>query len=342
MTQLVTTLQAALDGGGNAAKRLLQNDFNVDCLRPCVDISETDPSQINVNATLRRDEWKQFDDKVMQIARERLNVTQYLISKGLVYNLPNALGVMSLEWEQMKGDLVDAEVTMSGLSEATKDRLEWGTDSLPVPLFHKEFFYNLRHLEAGRRNGNPIDTAHATEATRKISELIEKVIFTGLTIGNKTIYGLTSHPGRATVSVTASWALAGTSGASIVGDVRAMIDEAALPPNNMEGPYVLFVPRGLSSKLQEDYKAESDDTILERIRRVEGIQDVIFTNRLTGTNVLLVQLSSDVIEIVNGLAPTMVEWDSHGGFQHNFKIFGIMIPRIRVNGDGQTGIVHAS
>ena len=54
------------------------------------------------------------------------------------------------------------------------------------------------------------------------------------------------------------------------------------------------------------------------------------------------QLTSDVFEMINGMAPTMVEWDSHGGFQHNFKIFSIMIPRVRANGDGQSGIVHIS
>ena len=65
---------------------------------------------------------------------------------------------------------------------------------------------------------------------------------------------------------------------------------------------------------------------------IVGIQKIIPTSRLTGTNVLLVQTTSDVVQMIDGLQPTMVEWESHGGFQHNFKLFAIMIPRIRSNG----------
>jgi len=327
---------------GTAGQRLINGGFNVNVLRPARD--DEHGRVINVNATLMRDEYKQFDRVVQQVARERLVVTQRLIGAGLTYDLPNALGTMTLEWEQLKGDLVDAEITMSGLNEATKDALEFTTANMPIPIIHKEFFYNLRHLEAARRNGRNVETTHAEEATRKVSERVEALIFNGLTIAGMQIYGLLTHPLRKTLAVTASWALAGTTGQSIVGDVRRMMDLAALPPNFMEGPYILFVPRGLSSKFNEDYLPTQvgSDTTLERIRDLDGIQDVVFTNRLTGTTAILVQLSNDVIQMVRGLDPTLVEWDSHAGFQHNFKIFAILLPRVRANGEGQSGIVHIS
>ena len=341
--------------GGSIGKQLMNNGFKVHCLRQSRD-GPADPANplkanvqgrygdgsiINVNATLLRDEWIQFDRVVQQVAREKLVVTQELLNRGLVYNLPNALGTLTLDWQQVVGDLVDAEVTMSGLNEATKDQLGFTNVSMPIPIFHKEFFYDLRHLEAARRNGRNVETAHAGEATRKVAELVERTIFNGLSIAGGTIYGLTTHPLRKTSSMTADWALAGTAGSVIVGDIRGMIDDLSLPPNNMEGPYILFVARAYASKFAEDYKAESDDTILDRVRGIEGIQGVVFTNRLA-TGAILIQLSSDVIEIINGLQPTMVEWDSHAGFQHNFKIFAIQLPRVRANGDGQSGIAHIS
>lgn len=337
-------LESLATGGGTAGKRLLDSGFDINVLRACSAAPGETPNPLSVNAVLRRDEWKQFDTVVQATARERLNVTQYLIGKGLVYNLPNAMGTMTLEWESWVGDLVDAELTMSGQNEATKDRMGFTTVNMPIPIIHKEFFYNLRHLEAARRNGRNVETAHAQEATRKVSELVENLIFTGATIAGGTIYGLLNHPLRKTVAKSLTWSAAAsdTDRANIVGDVRAMVDLAALPPNNMEGPYVLFIPRALQSSLEEDYKANGDDTVLDRIRKVAGIADVVFTNRLTGNNVVLLQLTTDVFEMINGLAPTMVEWDSHGGFQHNFKIFGIMIPRVRANGDGQSGVVHLS
>jgi uncharacterized linocin/CFP29 family protein len=352
--------------GGTAGRTLMQNGWRVSSLRPAID-GPADPAHpqglnvntgrygngelrfngdsvevsnaINVNATLLRDEWVQFDRVVQQVSRERLHVTQMLLGRGLRYALPNALGTMTLDWQQAVGDLVDAEVTMSGLNEATKDQLGFTNVNMPIPIFHKEWFYNLRHLEAARRNGRNVETSHATEATRKVAELVEKVIFDGLTIAGSTIYGLKTHPARKTIAMGTSWLT--ETGPNIVGDVRSMIDALALPPNNMEGPYVLFVARSYNTALENDYKAESDDSILERIRAIDGITDVVFTNRLT-TGALLVQMSSDVVEIIDGLAPTMVEWDSHAGFQHNFKIFAIQLPRVRANGDGQTGIAHIS
>jgi uncharacterized linocin/CFP29 family protein len=347
--------------GGSAGRRLLNGNFNVSVLRPCLDgfanpakpgeaapvvcedgqtrMCVGDRRPINPYATLLRDEWKQFDDTVMQVARERLATLQYFLGRGLRYNLPNALGTMTLEWEQMVGDLVDAEVTMSGLNEATKDRLGFTNVSMPIPIFHKEFFYNLRHLEAARRNGRNVETNHAQEATRKVAELIERTIFNGLTIAGGNIYGLTTHPNRKTVAMGTSWTT--DTGPNIVADVNAAIDLLALPPNNMEGPYVLFVARAHRNNMLTDFKADGDDTILERVQGIEEISDVFFTNRLT-SGALLVQLTSDVFEIVDGLAPTLVEWDSHAGFQHNFKLFAIQLPRVRSTGDLQTGIAHIS
>jgi uncharacterized linocin/CFP29 family protein len=336
----VDTLQSNGNGrtfaSGTVGQRLLQSNFDINVLRPAAESVDAQ-SGLGVNAVLLEDEWIHFDRAVQEVARERLPIVTDLIQRGLVMNLPNAMGVMTIEWERVKGDLLDAEVTMSGLTEATKDRMEFETVSMPVPIFHKEFYYNLRHLSAARRNGRSPDVSHAQVATRKIAELIEYTAFNGLTIGGSQIYGLANHPMRSTGSVTATW----VTGEQIINDILAMIEEASVN-NNMEGPYVLYVSRAVSIRLSEDYKANGDLTIRQRIMELEGITSIMATSRLTGTNVLLVQLTSDVIQMIDGIQPTMVEWESHAGFQHNFKIFAIMLPRVRADGYNQSGIVHYS
>lgn len=348
----IDTMQGSGDGrtfvSGTVGQRLLQSNFDINILRPCAEPMgvQLNEQGINVNAgltvngVLLEDEWKYFDRTVQQVARERLVTVTDLISRGLTMPLPNAMGVMSIEWERVKSDLLDAEVTMSGLPEATKDRQEFETISMPVPIFHKEFYYNLRHLAAARRNGRQPDVSHAEVATRKVSERIESVLFNGLAVGGSTIYGLLTEPNRNTGTVTASWLTA--TGEQIVSDVLRMIGVASAADNNFEGPYNLYVSNEVGFRLDEDYKANSDDTIRDRIMRIRGIQSIQQTSRLSGTNVLLVQTTSDVVQMVDGLQPTMVEWESHGGFQHNFKLFAIMIPRIRSDGFQQSGIVHFS
>lgn len=338
----IDTMQSNGNGrtfiSGTVGQRLLAADFDINVLRPCAESIGT--NGLAVNGVLLDEEWKHFDRTVQQIARERLPVVTDLIQRGLVMQLPNAMGAMTLEWERVKSDLLDAEVTMSGLTEATKDIQEFETVSMPIPIFHKEFYYNLRHLSAARRNGRQPDVSHAEVATRKLAEKIENVMFSGLTVGGQTIYGLATEPQRLTGSVTASWVTA--TGEQILGDLLDMKDDASAANNNMEGPYILYVPKSVGNRLDEDFKANSDKTIRARLMEVEDIQAIQSTSRLSGTNILLVQTTSDVVQVIDGIQPTMVEWESHGGFQHNFKIFGIMLPRVRSDGLNQSGIVHYS
>lgn len=318
-------------GGGGVAMRLLQNGGDFNALR--------------TQAVLQRDEWKAFDNVVVDITRENLVAVAEFMNRGLTYNLPNALGVMTLEWQELIDDLVEAEVTMSGLNEATKDRLSFGTRSMPIPIIHKEFFYNLRHLEAARRNGRSVDTEHAAVATRKVAEKVEGILFNGLAIAKSSgvIYGLLNHPHRETGGSALNWATA--TGEQIVAEVITML--GTMTTNYMVGPYVLFIPLEKAPYLGADYKASSDRTIFERIMAInagtnQGIQRIVATPKLTGNDKLLVQMTSDVAQIVDGLQPTMVEWETRGGFEFNFKIVAIMIPRIRSSGNQVSGIVHHS
>ena len=311
---------------GNCGQRLMAANWNPEALR--------------TNTTLLYDEWKLFDSQITAIAREKLVITQLLMSRGLTFNLPNALGVLQLVW-QTSGDINPAEVSMTGLPEADKDLPDFGINSIPIPMIHKEFRLDLRTLQASRRGQMPLDTTIADIAMRKIADFVEASIFTGISIATNigTIYGLLNHTNRNTGSVSANWSSAAT-GAQYVADTLAM--QTALVGDNMFGPYVLFVPTAAYIRMGDDFKANSDRTILERLLAIPNIQGIVPTNRLTGTNVVMAQLTSDVIRMINGVAPTMVEWDGRGGFELNFMIFTILLPQVRADYLGQSGIAHYS
>jgi uncharacterized linocin/CFP29 family protein len=325
-TDLIYANADGFSGNGSVAARLLQSGGNFNSLR--------------TNAVLMRDEWKAFDQTVVDITRENLVAVAEIMNRGLVYNLPNALGSLTLEWQEILDDLVEAEVSMSGLNEATKDRLSFGTRAMPIPIIHKEFFYNLRFLEAARRHGRQVETDHAAIATRKVAEKIEGILFSGLAIAQSqgVIYGFLNHPDRNTGSATGSWAV--MTGEQMVGDVIRML--AIMTVNYMVGPFVLFIPLTAAAHMGDDYKANSDKTIWERIMAIPGIQKIVATPKLTGNQALLVQMTSDVVQMIDGLQPTMVEWETRGGFEFNFKIIAIMLPRIRSSGNRKSGIVHFS
>jgi len=330
MSVQITDSVAGLGGGsrsasGSVAARMLATNFNVNGLR--------------TNGTLRKDEWIQYDTAVVDVARRRLGGVADLLSAGLRYNLTNALGTTRLEWEKIS-DMDGADITMSGISQSQNDRVVYELDSLPIPIVHKDFNINVRALEASRKTGQALDTTQAAIAARKVSEQIETMLFNGATVLGSAapIYGYTTAPNRNTNSLTANWNTA--TGDNIITDQLKMIE--ALVADNMYGPYMVYLPADAYVHFGADFKAGSDKTIMQRFKENPLILDVKMSKDLDSGEVLMVQMTNDVVDMVDGLQPTVVEWESHAGFIVHFKVLAIMVPRIRNDFLLQSGIAHFS
>ena len=338
--------QGGIAATGNIAQRLLSSGFNVNALRPAIpDAAQMDPKGVfwhqgmRQNATLRRLEWQLYDTAVIEVARRRLVGVADLISAGLTFDVPDALGVTQIVWEQI-GTMTGAEIGMSGLSQTPNDRQEFNLNTLPLPIIHKDFNINIRQLHSSRRIGTPLDVTQAQLSSRIVSEGIETMLFAGSTVlgSNNTIYGYTTAPHRSTGSVTASWTTA--TGTQIVTDTLAMIQAAK--NDNMYGPYMMYVPSAVYTAMGADFKAQGDRTILERVLAISGISGIKESKDLTASNIILIQMTSDVVDMVDGMQPTTVQWETEGGLVTNFKVMAIMIPRIKFDYVNQSGIVHFS
>jgi len=325
MTTTLDTVNRLIEGNGSVGQKLLQADFNVNALR--------------TNDVLRKEDWVLFDNKVIEVARKRLVAVGDLMSQGLSMALPNALGVTQIQWETVT-DLQDAIISMSGISQGGADRPEYALNYLPVPITHKDFTISARNLAASRKHGTPLDVTQVGLATRIVAEKIETTLFNGSNVAQSAnkIYGYTTHPNRNTGSVTASWVTA--TGTQILTDVLAMM--GALANDNMYGPYMIYVPVAVYTHMGDDLKANSDKSIIERIKSIPGIIDIKPSKDLTGTNVIMVQMTDDVVDIIDGIQPTMVMWESNGGMLFHFKVLGIIVPRIKVDATNQCGIAHYS
>lgn len=298
-------------------------------------------NQFRTNDTLQYEEWQALDTSVVQIARQRLVAVNDLVSRGLTMNLTNGLGTTVLAWQDVS-DMTAADVSMEGITEGNRDRVTYDTNYLPLPIIHKDFYISRRVLEASRKLGQPLDTTQAEVATRLVSDEIEDILFNGesITFGGGTILGYRTHGDRNSFTIPAAWDASGTGGTDIIRDIIDMLQLAH--GDNMFGPYVLYLPTSYWTKFQDDFKTNSDRTILERIRAIEGIADVKVADTLPANNVVLVQMSADVVKEVIGMQPRVVQWESQGGMRLHFKVMAIMVPRIASDHDGRSGIVHAS
>lgn len=313
-----------LNSGAGVARVLAYNNFNIQALR--------------TQDYLRKDAWTHMDRAVMDIARHELVGVGDLMSRGLTYNLPNAMGTTRIEWERI-GDMGPADMNMAGVTEGRNDTLDGDLVSMPVPIIHKDFWINIRKLEASRKDGTPLDTTQAELCARKVSERIESMLFNGDTSlgANNAILGYATAPNRITGSTTASWATA--TGAQILADVIAMI--GAAKAKEMRGPFVFYVHYTAMSNLGNDFKTEGDKTILQRIKEIPGVGEIKESFYIPNADtVIAVQMTRDVVDIVDGFAPTVVQWETLGGMRQNFKVMAIMLPRVKSTYAQQSGIIH--
>lgn len=340
---------------GSVATILMNNRFDAGALRPFIGadghsyitVMNNGKPEVqrltNNNATLRYDEWKAFDTAIIKAAKPRLRLVGDLRSSGLVYNLPNGLSKSVLETER-QSDIGTASISMDGLRQGQNDRPEFDMVGLPLPIIHKDFHISARQLSISRNGGSPFDTTMAELAGRRVAEAAEALALgTSGTVAyaGSTVYGLTNFPQRQTKTLT-NPATDGTwTPAKTVKEVLAMKQQAQ--SKNQYGPFVLYVSTSWDQYLDDDYSsAKGDNTLRERLKKIDGIQDVRSLDYLTGYQMILVQQTTDTIREVVGMDITTVQWESHGGLQLNFKVMAILVPQIRADINGQCGVVHGT
>ncbi len=301
---------------------------------------------VNAGATLRREEWKALDEAIMEPSRARLGGIEDLTAKNLVYNLGNAMGTTVLEWHDVN-EALEAEMTMDGITRGKNDRVTFQHNYLPLPIIHAEYEINTRELAASRNLGNPLDTTMAERAARKVLEKLEALLFTDTTytFGEKdsrlrnAIYSYVNFPDRIGVNLSIPWDNSGITGAMIIQDVLEM--KQASIDNYHYGPWTLYIPTNYETVLDADYDATTPGTtIRERILKIAGVNEIKVSDTLADDNVLLIQMTRDVIRLVRGMGLQNVQWSEEGGMVTKFKVMTIQVPQIRSDAYGKTGIVH--
>lgn len=343
--------------GEVASQFLSAGSLNVNRMRPFVgkdgrsyiSVCKGDPKKlesyesvpIQTNATLRRDEWKQLDEAVLRAARIRLGGVDDLVSRGLTYNLGDGMATTVLEYHDVS-DSFEASLTMDGINRSQGDRPVFTTNYMPLPIIHVDFEINARVLAASRKLGNPLDTTSVEQATRRVLEKRESMLFTAAstayTFGGGTIYGYLDQPSRNQVTLSANWDASAKTGAQILDDVLGM--KQASINDRYFGPWMLYIPTAYERVLDEDYSTSYAKSIRTRILETDGIEDIKVVDTLTANNVILVQMTSDVVRLVQGMGIQVIEWANEGGMVTKYKVLTIQVPQCRADANSRSGIVH--
>lgn len=293
------------------------------------------------NATLRYDEWRMLDDAVLKVAEQRLVGFDDLRSNGLVTPLGNAMATTVLTWEEAS-DALEAFVSIDPVRRGNNDNPDYKAGHIPIPVVHADYTISDRLLQESRNRGNGLDSSNAERAARKVAEQLEDMLFGAsatMVYGGGTIHSYISHPDKNTVTLSLAWDDGSKTPAQILADVIAM--KQASIDAKFYGPWVLYIPTAYETVMDQDYDTSgaSTQTIRQRIEAIAGIQKVQVVDRLPANNVLLVTMQRDVVDLIDGLPMQNVEWNTEGGFVHNYKVLTIQVPRIRSDYNSNSGIV---
>lgn len=304
-----------------------------------------------LNATpMRKDDYIRFDRRVVEIARENMRAWSDLAAKNRVGGF-DGMSKLMIEHETVN-DPGEAVVDMYGTSMARNFETRYQLEGIPLPITHAQFQIEERKLIISRASGTPLSTVNAERAARRVAESIEQTLIgtrTGLIYGASSeysrtaqVYGYTNYPDR--VTKTDMNAPTGSNGDVIVADFLELRE--AMYAANFKGPFMVYTSTDWDQFLDTDFKDESEQTLRQRLKSIEGIQDIRRLDFLrSSTNpftVLMIQMTSDVAEAVVGMDITTMQWESFGGMMQNFRVLAIMVPRLFSDQEGNCGIGHGT
>lgn len=309
-----------LPGGASSMQRFLQSGFNVNALRN--------------NATLRKQEWEQLDTAVVTEAEQNMPGMGDLLGRPeLIHPLRN-IGVTISQYEKVTA-MDRARVAMSVRTQGDMDSVTWDLASVPVPVFYQEFDVDLRHLEASRLMGTPLDTAKAQAATRVVTEELERALFSGvasIVVGGNTVYGYLTHPDRNTIAGS-TW----NTTTNIYPSVVNMI--GALFADRMRGPYMLYVSDTQYIQTLTQEGVDKFSNIRTRVLELPGLQGMKPTFALPAGTAVLVELNKLVVDVAVAQNIATVQWEERGGWVVKFIVFAVMAPRVKSDVALRSGVV---
>lgn len=313
------------------------------------------------NATvLSKEQWVTLSNIVRTAFRQRLRAWSDLMAASS-YGGFDGMSTMMLEYQTMS-DPGEAIVDFDGLTDGRGDNPLFKLEGVPLPITHSSFSYPERMLAISRKNGTALNIRSAEAAARRVAESIEQTLIgtiTGPTLGSSaagaagiaygrtpSVYGYTNHPARNTKTDMTAPSAGGWTPDTLVDDVLAGLN--TLRSDKFYGPFMIYHSTDFDRYLDADYYAMTTSgavaptqTLRQRLRQIEEVQDVRRLDFLTSTfTMIIVQMTSDVAQAINGMDVNTIQWPSNGGQKINFKVMAIQVPLITPDYNDNCGILH--
>ena len=296
----------------------------------------------NDMAIFTPEEWKAIDTRLREIAASRQVGIAKLKELGLVYNLANPFASQSLEYIKTS-DMHDASVNMNFKVTNETDKQAVKTASIPIPVISWRWSFDIRDLQTSRVYNRPLDLKGATVGARKIGEKLESMMFgaNATILDDKKIDSIISFNDSNKTTTLHNWNATGTTTTDILDDVIALKKKSI--EDKHFGKWILFVAQNYEARLDDDYGVDATTKayipLMDRIKKINGILDVIVSDFLPDDTVALVQMTNDTIELINGMELTTVQIMNAGWLNFEMLSFVMQVPAVYSDYEGNCGIV---
>jgi len=296
----------------------------------------------NDMAIFTPEEWKAIDTRLREIAASRQVGIAKLKELGLVYNLANPFASQSLEYMKTS-DMHDASVNMNFKVTNETDKQAVKTASIPIPVISWRWGFDIRELQMSRLYNRPLDLQGAKVGARKIGEKLESMMFgaNATILDDKKIDSIISFADSNKIATLHNWNATDTTTTDILDDVIALKKKSI--EDKHFGKWILFVAQNYEARLDDDYGVDATTKayipLMDRIKKINGILDVIVSDFLPDDTVALVQMTNDTIELINGMELTTVQLMNAGGLNYEMLSFVMQTPAVKSDYYGNCGIV---
>lgn len=294
------------------------------------------------NSPLPKNSHEIIERAVTRIGRQRLGVVETFLNAGLTTTLTNWWAVPSLRREKVN-QVGFAKRSFVPDTRGERQVVDRGGDAWPIYCTSDDFSFNVRTVEIAGRMQYDIGTEHVENATYNVNLAIQDQALNGLTDseGNAVTFDGLSAPGLLNSTTTFTYATwTGLTGPQIITIVQTEIDVQRA--RGFFGPWRLLVPANYSKVLTSDYGAAYPKTIVARIQELGPYAGqnlaVEVVDGLPDNRVVLVQMTSDVVDVIVGQEPTPISWQDGPKFNFYWCVLACMVFRMFPNYNGYYGV----
>lgn len=287
------------------------------------------------------DAWRRIDSRSITIQRDVLTVFNRLAAAS---STPVGMGDLVSYYPQIS-DSGEVTVTMDGRQTGRGDQANVKYDGTPVPIIASEARFGWRQMEVVRKGGGQLDTVTIENHQRRVAEKLEDMVLNGessVVVNGATIYGLRNHPQRNTG--THGLTLSTATGAQWLTAFAQAINLAI--GDNAYGRLTVFLNYGewVSASINE-FVAGYPKTILQRLREIEQIADIVPASKVPAGNIIGIAglETGGWGSILSGMpVVTRPKMRANSEDDYVFAVMAAAAPQFRQDFNGQMPIVHTT